>query len=93
MLDIPAITHPLGKVWVQPLATDYVYLPAEDVVAMSEEVLSKLANYSRSLPSGVYEGKMWKRWTGRCWQLCWYSGPDPTDNDYMLIGRKDIAVC
>jgi hypothetical protein len=42
---------------------------------MNEATLSALSNYQFSDPTGVYEGKMWRR--GRT--LCWFS-PGKTEN-------------
>ncbi len=89
---IPDIKDPIGKYWSQPKQEDFLYIEPEDVIVMSELVLESIKEYSRSIPSGVYEGKMWRSWSGKCWQLCWYDEKDPNDERYILIKRKDIAL-
>lgn len=55
---IPPMTHPLSKHWNQP---DRSLIILDDKYAlMSKEVFDKLHEYSTSIPTGVYEGKMWK---------------------------------
>lgn len=78
---IPSITHPLGRVWQQP-AREAMELDATHAL-MSEATFEKLCEYSATYPSGVYEGKMWRRHDGahdpscppqrRRWLLCWYA--------------------
>lgn len=82
---IPPMTDPLGRHWNQP--------PLEQVLVddthalMTPATFAQLSEYSSTLPSGVYEGKMWRRHDGAhdprrtrppIWLLCWYgSHPDP----------------
>lgn len=77
---IPPITHPLGRSWNQP---NRARIEIDDKFAlMSQRTFDELADYSCSRPSGVYEGKMWKRHDGiydpdcdpadHVWLLCWY---------------------
>lgn len=82
---IPPITEPMGAHWRQP-ARDAILV--DDVHAvMTELTFRQLAEYSCSMPSGVYPGKMWRRHDGahdpRCtsptWLLCWFSEGDSTD--------------
>ncbi len=78
-LMIPKMTHPLGKAWSQP-SRDKI-LVCKDHVVMSSKTLSELLDYTRSMPSGVYEGKMWKVGTDAGhWLLCWYGLSDKPDS-------------
>ncbi len=82
---IPPITDPLGRGWRQPPTADILI---DDTHAMMEmHTFKALAEYSASMPSGVYPGKMWKYDSaaygreplaeGR-WVLRWYGEcPDP----------------
>lgn len=84
---IPVITDPLGRNWDQPgrYAIEYSLTHAH----MTKENFNKLANYSCSLPSDVYEGKMWKynlfeyhprgRLESR-WYLRWYDKSDKPEH-------------
>lgn len=53
---IPKITDPLGKRWIQPDPKNFVFFVIG--VEMSEEDFQMLPEYSRTIPTGVYEGKM-----------------------------------
>jgi hypothetical protein len=98
---IPPITHPLGKSWQQPSPQDILI---DDTHAlMSQETFKALAEYSCSTPTGVYEGKMWKRRDGAfdkeflagggkpIWLLCWFSLSE-TPNMCSTNSRKIIIV-
>ncbi|MBG3129631.1 hypothetical protein I4674_07445 [Proteus mirabilis] len=55
---IPPMTNPLGKYWRQP---NHEHLLIDDThVIMSSKDFKSLAEYSNSIPSGAYAGKMWK---------------------------------
>jgi hypothetical protein len=83
---IPPITHPMGSDWEQPPVSEVVI---DDTHAlMTLETFERLPEYSASRPSGVYEGKMWRRHNGAFdreflarggkpeWLLCWYGESD-----------------
>jgi hypothetical protein len=76
---IPRITNGLvGPAWRQP---DRNLITVTDTHAvMKKEVFESLAEYSRSYPSGVYPGKMWRRMEPDSRLLCWYdlTSDDPT---------------
>jgi hypothetical protein len=59
---IPPITDPMGKHWRQP-PRDSITLD-ETHALMSRATFEQLAEYSGTFPTGVYEGKMWKRHDG-----------------------------
>jgi hypothetical protein len=77
---IPEITNEMGRNWSQPSTSKIL---VDDTHALMDEATFKeLAEYSSSIPSGVYDGKMWKRHDGiydkkattHTWMLMWY-GP------------------
>lgn len=71
---VPPISHPSGRFRDQPDRGDML---VDDAYAlMSARTLDALAEYSASLPTGVYEGKMWRRRFRDGWALGWY-GPSP----------------
>lgn len=98
--EIPPITHPLGKYWIQP-SPDSI-LVDESHALMDQATFDKLGDYSGSMPSGVYEGKMWSRLDGMYdekflatggqpeWLLVWY-GPS-TDPDKCSINSRKILI-
>lgn len=75
---IPPMTHPYGKHWEQPELSEVVI--CDNYATMNGAAFKKLHNYSRSIPSGVYEGKMWKTTDDRVtWHLHWWSESDEPD--------------
>jgi predicted type IV restriction endonuclease len=67
---IPPMTHPLSKHWEQP--DSRLIIVGNKYVLMEEEIFSKLKDYSKSTPTGVYQGKMWKMLNNGKWWLCWF---------------------
>lgn len=75
---IPEMTHPYGKAWEQPKMSEL--LIDDKYACMSIEAFNKLKNYSRSRPTGVYEGKMWKKSDNEVtWHLHWWDVSDDPD--------------
>lgn len=85
---IPAMTDPMGRHWKQPKREDIL---VDDTHAlMSEADFNKLPDYSRSTPSGVYDGKMWRSGTrDGHWYLCWF-GPGPNPKLCYIHSREVI---
>lgn len=91
---IPARPKEYGTAWHQPTRNEmrfHVNTQAvdgkPDMVYMSKRSLDDLSEYSRSMPSGVYPGKMWKAKVTRLdgtkeWRLCWYG---------EVPGRPDLC--
>jgi hypothetical protein len=91
---IPDMTHPLSSHWRQP-NKDKILVDNE-VAIMEKETLKKLMEYSMSIPSGAYEGKMWKRKyvnaRTNCeeWILYWYG---PSEKEGMVsINERSIIL-
>lgn len=71
--EIPQMSDPMGKYWTQPDRNNI--LIDDNHAVMSSHDFITLPEYSCSIPSGVYVGKMWKSNTrGGDWFLKWY-GP------------------
>ncbi len=86
---IPDMIHPLGKHWNQPNRED---IAIDGIHAlMSKNSFDRLHTYSTSIPTGVYEGKMWKRRRPDAWYLLWYSECEDVDSCSINI-RKIIIV-
>jgi len=84
---IPPITEPLGRYWDQPDPASILVDSTHAV--MSQRAFDELCEYSASIPSGTYEGKMWKR---QCadgsWWLSWFcSDPNP-----KMIGMQHRRI-
>lgn len=85
---IPAIIDPMGSYWQQP-KRDNILIDDQHAV-MGKKDFEALLEYSSSTPSGVYEGKMWRRQVaGGDWYLCWFGysekGPNVCSNNYRKI--------
>ncbi len=99
MNTIPAITDPLGRHWGQPLVR--MILLDDTHAVMSKQSFDQLAEYSSTMPSAVYPGKMWSRHDGlfdrSCtpenyrWLLCWY-GEVPDNPARCSINFRIILV-
>lgn len=88
---IPEMTHPYSKVWRQPKDIRTAPMDANHVL-LDYRQFHSLAEYSTSIPSGVYDGKCWKRRGSKGWLLCWYApANDPTQCEIhfreIRIGR------
>lgn len=71
---VPPITDPLGKHWTQPERA--AILMDDHSCMMSEPDFHLLSEYSSSLPSGTYAGKLWKGNFAKGWFLGFYGEPD-----------------
>lgn len=87
---IPPMTNPLGKYWEQPNRSEI--LIEDESAIMLNSTFEKLKNYSHSIPSGVYEGKMWKS-IGKFGRpfLRWYQSI-PGNTEMMDIVTVSIIV-
>lgn len=73
------MTDPMGRHWTQP-PRERIEVDATHAL-MTEAIFKALPEYSTTIPSGVYPGKMWRRHDGAhdfkrktpsVWMLCWY---------------------
>jgi hypothetical protein len=89
---IPAMDHPLSVYWHQPDRSRVLIDDKHAVMSLSD--LKILHEYSSSIPTGAYVGKMWKcRVTTEAeqyWQLVWYDEHD--DPKLLAIKRRRILV-
>jgi len=86
---VPEMTDPLGKYWNNP--DRHKILICKDIAVMSKRSFKILHEYSTSLPSGTYTGKMWKRQSTEGWKLVWYGDICESDNTIAIYYRK-IAI-
>ena len=83
---IPEMINPLGAYWSQP-HRDQIEVD-ETHALLNKTAFDKLSEYSQTIPTGVYEGKMWKRKEYKVWWLCWFGPsnlPDNCDTNYRRI--------
>ncbi|MES2218392.1 MAG: hypothetical protein V4501_08265 [Pseudomonadota bacterium] len=87
---IPPMIDPLGKYWRQP---DSSLIGVDEANALMDETTFRgLLNYSTSIPSGVYPGKMWRRTEdGQRWLLCWY-GLSGKGDGFCSINNREILI-
>lgn len=90
---IPPITDPMGRYWDQPAQSKI--LIDETHALMLESTLKELCNYSATNPSGVYDGKMWRRQVDyydetKGWILCWYAPCD--DPQRCSINCRSVLI-
>lgn len=90
---IPPMTHELSRGWHQPEMSEVLIDGRHAIVP--EAVFEKLSEYSATNPSGVYEGKCWKRKEaagfGKKWFLCWYGFSDRPSSCSVNV-REAILV-
>lgn len=76
---IPVMTDPMGRHWRQP-PPERIEIDDKHAL-MTEATFKDLLEYSATIPSGVYPGKMWRRHDGAFdmnskrppkWMLCWF---------------------
>jgi hypothetical protein len=67
---IPKITHELGRHWKQP-DREKIVVDSKSAL-MDKATYEQLAEYSCSVPTGVYEGKMWRKEHAGKKYLRWY---------------------
>lgn len=85
---IPKITDKRGMSWKQPHRR-YIEID-EEYALMTKQTFEGLREYSVTIPSGEYEGKMWEANRGGIWYLYWY---DHDDNPSMIkIERREILL-
>ena len=85
---IPEMTHELSSHWKQPSINEIEI--DEAYALMNKETLNKLNEYSCSQPSGVYEGKMWKRRNKKDWFLMWFGESD--DPKKCSVNSRQILI-
>jgi len=66
----PIMVDPMGSHWQQPSRSE-VLIDGECAV-MTRKAFNQLHDYSHSMPSGVYDGKMWKAQFRGQWYLKFY---------------------
>ncbi|RJT26885.1 hypothetical protein [Buttiauxella izardii] len=88
-VHIPPMADPLGRHWQQPTA-EGILIDGKHAV-MDNQTFSALAEYSGSVPSGVYPGKMWKAISsdGRKF-LRWYGIAD--DLRLCTCNQREILI-
>lgn len=97
---IPPMTDPQGRYWKQP---SRFYIEVDDMHAlMSKETFEALPEYSASNPSGVYPGKMWRRYDGVYdqaflrsggtpeWLLVWYGASD--NPKFCSVNHRKVVL-
>lgn len=93
---IPTMPHNYIGLWQQPRYEE-LYFPDDESVIVSRNVFNKLMEYSTTMPTGVYPGKMWRAEINGVHYLRWYGlhATEPerlcTNNQRLLL-IDDIGV-
>ena len=85
---IPIITDPLGKSWDQPKIENI--LIDDKNALMEENDFKELHEYSCSVPTGVYVGKMWKSRINEKWYLRWFS--EHENPEFVSNNVREIII-
>jgi len=89
MIELPQMTHPHSRYWNQPRLDELAVY--DDIAIMDQSTLECLSDYSTTIPTGAYEGKMWRRSNGPDkWLLCWYGLSE--DPDKVSINSRPIRL-
>jgi hypothetical protein len=85
---IPPMTDPLGEYWDQP-PRENITIDGE-FARMTKADLELLKDYTHTIPTGKYLGKMWKMRKDDKWHLLWYDiDPDPK---FLAIPHREIFL-
>lgn len=89
---IPPILDPMGAGWRQPDANSITI--EGNVAFMSQADFNLLYDYSSTIPTGVYPGKMWRALASDGWHLRWMGEcEDPSKVTlcelYLCIGSPE----
>lgn len=94
---IPAMTDPMGRHLNQPPRES---IEIDDTHAlMTAATFKQLPEYSATIPTGVYPGKMWRRHDGAfdhkskrlpVWLLCWFG---EVQDGKCVVHVRDVLVC
>lgn len=87
------MTDPLGRYWAQPKLSDIIIDDTHAV--MTKNSFEKLSDYSHSLPTAAYEGKMWRSLHKDDWYLLWFRQPIEWRNenkDFLYIEKRQILI-
>lgn len=87
---IPPMTHPWGQVWRQPDSKNIVL--DKDYAVMSKKDFNLLPDYTKSEPTGKYNGKMWKGEYRGIWYLFWCHDENSVDNTIYISNREILIV-
>lgn len=97
---IPPMIDKLGRHWDQPPRERITVDDKTATMTLSD--FKELATYSGTYPSGVYDGKMWRRHNGAHdyefrarggkpeWMLCWFGPSEKSPNYCATFMRKII---
>lgn len=85
---LPAMTDPLGRHWQQPKRENVLIDDRHACCTRADFDL--LPEYSATIPTGAYVGKMWKRRQPDRWLLCWYAPADKPD--HVVVHWRELIV-
>ncbi|MBP1615727.1 MAG: hypothetical protein H6Q13_3175 [Bacteroidetes bacterium] len=91
---IPLMINPLGSCWRQP-NTNRI-LVDDNYAVMGKLDFDMLMDYTRSQPTGLYDGKMWKAqyWENNKleWYLCYCNNENVVTNEIDICYREILTI-
>lgn len=90
------MTDPLGKHWSQPPLS--AILVDDTHAVMAEATMNRLSDYSHTVPTGCYPGKMWRSFRhdikpDGAWYLRWYGPVQLKDGvEYCSVEYREILL-
>lgn len=72
----------IGAVGVSKLLDPALFLAVNGALPINRPTFAALHEYSTSLPTGTYEGKVWKTRTRSGWMLGRFGAPYPDDHEH-----------
>lgn len=67
-------------------------LVTDDEVFVSARDFDRLPEYSTSIPTGVYVGKVWKARRGEGWMLGTFEDHDPPDPEFVMTRFRKLTI-
>lgn len=83
--NIPAMPAEWAPYWRGPDRSEIVFQGPDAV--MTHKAFDMLLDYTGTMPTGVYDGKMWKTRLEGSWYLRWYSTPRNNPNKCIINTR------
>jgi hypothetical protein len=86
--EIPPIDVRSGRSWAQPSPKNILIDDTHALMSLKD--FNSLCDYSWSVPTGVYPGKMWRSTFGnQAFYLRWYS---EVENDLCHLNQRIIII-
>lgn len=83
---VPPITDRRGNAWKQPNPKEFAFDEHNDYVLMTFKQFEQLREFSETIPTSIYSGKMWRGSDdGQTWFLHWWDESQRTKHHLREI--------